>query len=144
MDTYSQYSRGTPDPAPLSRVSTRDRDEYRSADQYRERRRSPHPGKCSLTLARQASAPLTSTRKTAAVSATTTATAETAAALVRLLRLTVISRIVFHVTITTAVTMTVATAAAPLPIAWARQSSIVTFPTNQTRHHSHITPCKTR
>lgn len=39
MDTYSNYSRGTPDAAPLSRVSTRDRDEYRSADQYRERRR---------------------------------------------------------------------------------------------------------
>jgi hypothetical protein len=48
MDTYSQYSRATPDAAPLSRVSTRDRDEYRSADQYRERRRSPQPGKFSL------------------------------------------------------------------------------------------------
>ena len=47
MDTYSQYSRATPDAAPLSRVSTRDRDEYRSADQYRERRRSPQPGKFS-------------------------------------------------------------------------------------------------
>jgi hypothetical protein len=45
MDTYSNYSRGTPDAAPLSRVSTRDRDEYRTADQYRERRRSPQPGK---------------------------------------------------------------------------------------------------
>jgi hypothetical protein len=44
MDTYSNYSRGTPDAAPLSRVSTRDRDEYRSADQYRDRRRSPQPG----------------------------------------------------------------------------------------------------
>jgi hypothetical protein len=47
MDTYSNYSRGTPDAAPLSRVSTRDRDEYRTADQYRERRRSPQPGELS-------------------------------------------------------------------------------------------------
>jgi len=47
MDTYSQYSRATPDAAPLARVPTRDRDEYRSGDQYRERRRSPQPGKLS-------------------------------------------------------------------------------------------------
>lgn len=44
MDTYSNYSRGTPDPAPLSRVSTRERDDYRSSDPYRDRRRSPQPG----------------------------------------------------------------------------------------------------
>lgn len=43
MDTYSNYSRGTPDPAPLSRVSTRERDDYRSSDPYRDRRRSPQP-----------------------------------------------------------------------------------------------------
>jgi hypothetical protein len=52
MDTYSNYSRGTPDAAPLSRVSTRDRDEYRTADQYRERRRSPQPGKLSSFMDR--------------------------------------------------------------------------------------------
>lgn len=46
MDSYSSYSRGTPDAAPLSRVSTRERDDYRSSDPYRDnRRRSPQPGK---------------------------------------------------------------------------------------------------
>ena len=38
MDGYDSYVRSPP---PLSRTTTRERDEYRSSDPYRDRRRSP-------------------------------------------------------------------------------------------------------
>lgn len=41
---YNGYSRGDLDGASVSRVSARDRDDYRASDPYRDRRRSPPPG----------------------------------------------------------------------------------------------------
>lgn len=40
---YNSYSRGDLDGASVSRVSARDRDDYRASDPYRDRRRSPPP-----------------------------------------------------------------------------------------------------
>ena len=45
---YNGYSRSDLDGAAPSRVSTRERDDYRASDPYRDRRRSPAAGEYSL------------------------------------------------------------------------------------------------